>query len=154
MSDPANTILLSPANAMQTVREKLAGGVIIPGHLVEVTAADTFVVHNTAAANAQKVFALENVADASGIDDAYVSGETVRSLYPARGDEINALVAASAPAIVIGDALESAGDGTVRKAVADAATDTTQRDSIVGYANVAVDNSGGGAAVRIKLEVA
>ena len=149
-----NTILLSPADGNLTIRERLAGGVITPGHLIELNTSDAYIVHATAADNAQKIFALENVANAEGIADAYASGETVRGLYAKRGDGVYALLAASASAIVIGNALESAGDGTVRIITADAATDDTQRDAIVGYAAEAVDNSGGGTVVRIKIEVA
>jgi len=69
------------------------------------------------------------------------------------GEEVHALVAAAAPAIAIGDALESAGDGTVRKVVARAATTSAQTNSIIGIALEAVDNSGGGTPVRIVMEV-
>ena len=154
MTGVANTILVEPANGLTVVREKLAGDAITPGMLLQNAAAGTFVTHVGAGLNAQKLFALENVARAGGIADAYVVGETVRALYAQRGDLINAALAASATAIVIGDALESSGDGYLRKATADAATDTAQRDAIVAYAAEAVDNSGGGAGVRIQVEVA
>jgi hypothetical protein len=54
---------------------------------------------------------------------------------------------------VIGDTLESAGNGMLRKATTDAATDDTQRNSSIGKALEAVDNSGGGSPARIKIEV-
>ncbi len=133
-------------------RQATAAG-IIPGHLVE-EALGKVKVHATAAANAQRLFAQKNIATAGDIDKAYALDELVSYGAYCRGQEVNALVAAAAPAIIDGDALESAGDGTVRKAVVDAATDTTQRDSIVGYAIENVDNSGGGSAVRIKIRVA
>ena len=154
MSGSANTILIEPADGQQVVREKLAGDTILPGMLLENASAGTVVSHVGAGLNAQKLFALENVANGGGIADAYASGQTVRALYAQRGDLINAALAASAIAIVIGDALESSGDGYLRKASADAATDTAQRDAIVAYAAEAVDNSSGGAGTRIQVEVA
>ena len=47
-----------------------------------------------------------------------------------------------------------AGDGTLRLLSTSAATDDTERDSIVAYATEAVDNSGGGTAVFISARVA
>ena len=155
MPGTPNTILLEPANGFQLVRERLSGGAIIPGHLVAKNAADAFIVHPGAGLNAQKLFALPNVSNGGGIDQAYASGETVSALYAQPGDLIYGWVAASAAACIINSPLESAGDGTVRIATADAATDTAQRDAIVGYCAVAVDNSGNAAGpVRIQIEVA
>lgn len=131
-----------------------AASTIVPGDLIEFTSAGTVQEHSTAAVNAAKLFADENIPVAGTIDDAYGAAETVRFGTAHSGQKINARVAAAAPAIVIGDVLESAGDGTVRKAVADAATDTVQRDAIVGYADEAVDNSGGGTVVRLRIRVA
>lgn len=148
-----NTIFIESAEAMVHSREALAIAAFTPGHLIEKIAAG-FQLHSGAGLNAQKIFALEQLADAGTIDRAYVAGETARGGYAKRGDLVFGFVAASAAAIVEGDALESAGDGTLRKAATDAATDTAQRDSIVGYAALAIDNSGGGAEARIQLEVA
>ena len=96
-----NTILIEPANGQRRIEEKLSGGAITPGHLMEVTSTNTFVVHNSAGLNAQRLFALENLAAAEGIDDAYVSGETTRGLYAQAGDLIYAWVAASATAVTV-----------------------------------------------------
>jgi hypothetical protein len=131
-----------------------AASTIVPGDLIEVTTAGTVQEHSTAAANAQKLFALPNIANGGGIDDAYLAAETVRYGKAHSGQAVYARVAAAAAAIVIGDALESAGDGTLRKVVTAAATPDTARDSIVAYATEAVDNSGGGTVVRIQAEVA
>ncbi len=131
-----------------------AASAIVPGMLIEELAAGTVQEHTTAAANAQRLFALANLANGETIDDAYGVGETVRYGAAHTGQKVFTLVAAAAAAIVIGNALESAGDGTVRIAAADAATDTAQRDAIVGYAVEAVDNSGGGTTARIAMRVA
>lgn len=133
--------------------EGKAVAAITPGHLIEEVAAGVQV-HSTAAANAMPMFALEREMTGDGIDVAYAANDTVLFVVAQPGAMINALVAAGAPAIAVGDALESAGDGTLRKAVTDAATDDTQRDAIVAYAREAVDNSGGGTAVRLKVRVA
>lgn len=125
---------------------------IVAGMLVN-ESAGTVIKHAGAGLNAQRLFAQPNLASAGDIDAVYANGETVSYGAYRQGQEVNALVGIVA-AIAEGDALESAGDGTLRKAVADAATDTTQRDSIVGYALEAVDNSVGAANVRLKIRVA
>lgn len=153
MSGTPNTIFVEPAGRQPFVRERLAVAAFTPGHLLQNVAAG-FQKHGTAAINAQKIFAMENEADAGTIDRAYVANETARGGYAQRGDLVYAWIPAAAAAIVVGDALESAGDGTLRKAATDTATDTTQRDSIVGYAAEAKDNSAGGSAVRLLIEVA
>lgn len=118
MSGSANTILIEPADGQRRINERLTAGIILPGMLIEkVSAAQTIVAHSTAGGPAQRTFALENVANAEGIADAYASGETARFLYAQPGDLINAALAASAAAIVIGDLLESSGDGYVRKII-------------------------------------
>ena len=138
------------------VAERLAAASnpITPGMLLQVNSAGTVSPHATAASNAQKIFALDNLANGDPISTAYAVSTLVRHVYAVPGMEIYGLVAASASAIVIGDALESAGDGTVRKAATDASTDTVQRDAIVGYATMALDNSGGGSVARLSFRVA
>lgn len=136
-------------------KEAPANAAITPGHLVEFTGATNVRKHGTAAGNARKAFALQPyAASGASIDTDYAAGETVRYAVCPRGTLVNALVAAAATAITKGAILESAGDGTLRIASADAATDTAQRDSVVGYAMEAVDNSAGATVVRIKVEVA
>jgi len=135
------------------VKEANAGGAITPGHLVFIATDGDVEVHGTAAVNAIPAFALEADFIGKGIDVAYAAGERVQYLMPQRGAEIFALVAASAAAIVIGDYLESAGDGTVRILTAAAATSEAARQSVVARAIEAVDNSGGGSPARIKIEV-
>lgn len=134
--------------------ERLAGAAgIIPGHLLTEVGA-TVVVHPTAAGNAQKLFALTNLPIGGTIDDAYADATTVRYGTAHSGQPIYALVAASAAAIVVDDALESAGDGTLRKQVTNATPTAAETNAIVGYAIEAVDNSGGGSIARIRVRVA
>lgn len=157
MAQDAEVIELLADQAGQSVHNEAlsaAASAIAPGDLVEELAAGTVQEHSGAGLNAQKLFALTNLANGSDIDAAYAVGETVRYGAFNSGQKVFGRVAAAASAIVIGDALESDGDGTLRILTTDAATDDTQRDSIVGYALEAVDNSGGGTVVRIKIRVA
>jgi hypothetical protein len=137
------------------MKELVAGGTITPGHLVAINSAGKYVVHPTAAGRASAIFPQENDLNGKGIDDNYVANDWVQAWHLGRGAEVNGIVAAAADAIVIGDYLESAGDGTLRKATAFAQSGTTPfavtpAGNIVAQALEAVDNSGGGAAVRIK----
>ena len=150
MAAPKTIILRASTPVLR--KEGVAAEAITPGHLVSGPDA-ALVKHAVAAGNARKAFAVE-YDPAKGIDDAYAIGDQVMYGVFKTGEEVYALVAAAAPAIADGDALQSAGDGTLRKAVASAATSEAQRDGIVAYAREAVDNSGGGAAVRIRVEVA
>ncbi len=135
-------------------KEDAAGGVITPGHLIEKTSTGTVVVHANAGLNAMNLYAVENDLLGKGIDDDYASGDNV--LYEAMppGSEVYALVIDGTAAILQAAFLESDGAGGVQTAIADAATDTAQRNAIIGQALEAIDNSGGGAPVRIRLEVA
>jgi len=142
-------------------KEYLAGAGITPGHLIALASTGKVVVHPTTYKNAQKMFALEDPYRASAsIDTAYVADDTCYCGVCSPGDEIYALIPASAPAIVIGDALCSNGDGTVIKWAAQAvdeagsATFTLYDQAIIGYALEAVDNSSGGTVVRLKIESA
>ena len=103
--------------------------------------------------NAIPLFALENEVIGNPITEDYLDNDLVIAMFMPPGAEVYALVAASAAAIVRGDFLESAGDGTLRIATADAATDTAQREAMVATAIEDVDNSGGGTEARIKVEV-
>ena len=202
----ANTIDL---NGSALNKELDAAGAITPGHLIERDGSGTVVVHSTAAGRAAAMFARENDLKGDDITVAYASGDRVQMLMFPKGGEVNALVAASAPAIVVGDFLESAGDGTLRVPVDEAdlagtltgtvdgtmediadialSTSNTYTDAAVNAAvnaailtanlenkemltkiNVllpeavkfpvaialeSVDNSGGGSAVRIRVEI-
>lgn len=156
MAGTPNTIFIERncCDMQINVRERLVAAAFKPGHLLMVTTAGLYQKHNTAAGNAQKLFALENLAVAGTIDRDYVVNETARAGYAMRGDLVQTWIAANAAAIVVGDALESDGAGGVRKQAVNAATSQAQRDSVVGYAAEAKDNSANGSAVRLLIEVA
>lgn len=133
-------------------KEAAAGGAVTPGHLININSSGAFVVHGTAGGDAFPMFAVEDDIQGKDITDAYASGDQCFAVVPARGAEIYALVPAAASAIVVGDILESNGDGTLRKGAAAAVTATNLR-RIVARALEAVNNSGGGTPARIKVEV-
>lgn len=143
--------------------ERPAGGAITPGHLVVMNSSGNFVVHPSAKMRAQPTFAVEwenlapnrtSVNGGGGIDDAYAANDLVQAETLQRGAWVYALVAASASAIAKGALLESAGDGTLRLITdfTDAETDAIGGGAIA-RALEAVDNSGGGSAVRIRAEI-
>jgi hypothetical protein len=140
------TIITNPRTIRlkgQGVRlERPAAGTITPGHLVKLGAANTLVVNSVALTKCPLIFALENELVGLGIDDNYVSGDLVQAEHMYPGQWVNALVAASAAALVIGDFVEPAADGTVRKF-----TSGTQ----LGVVMVAVDNSTGTAVARAQI---
>ena len=146
-----NTIVLK-GSGINKERLSAAAG-ILPGDLLDLDTAGKVIVHAGAGLTAQKMFAIENEVVGKDIDAAYASGDNVLYSVLPPGAEVYAFVAASAVAVVIGDTMESAGDGTLRKQTTDTATDDTQRNSAVAIAIEAVDNSGGGSEARIKVEL-
>jgi hypothetical protein len=134
-------------------KEADAAEAITPGHLITLNASGQAIKHATAgaaaAAGAQFTgpvrVAVEQDFFGKGIDDAYAVNDRVLYQPLDTGCEFMALVAAAAPAIAYNDLVESAGNGTVRKTVIAA--------NAIGRATEAVDNSGGGAAVRLRVEV-
>ena len=128
--------------------ERLAAAVgspLIAGSLCEEVGGE---VRSSAVASvlAQKLFVLSYLTAAHAIDYAPSVGETVRYGAAHSGQVVFATVAAAAVAIVDGNPLDSAGDGTLKKA-----TDST---TAIAYAMEDLDNSGGAAIVRVKARVA
>ena len=101
------------------VTERTGDGVIIPGMLLERTSADKLKIHSTAGGNLQTIVALEKNLVGLGIDDAYVDAERVIAQIFRAGDRVLMIIQDGSAAVVIGDELESAGDGTVELHVPD-----------------------------------
>jgi hypothetical protein len=122
-----------------------AGQTITPGMIVEkVPGATTCRVSATAALNNLPFVALEKSDIGAAPSVTYVAGELVRlGVFP-KGSVVNLKLADATAAIANGDYLEQAADGTVRKAATDAATDDTQRESMIAQADEAVDNATSG----------
>jgi len=129
----------------QVQKEGQASAALSPGHLVERGGSKDFQVQSTEKGVCSPMFAVENDLIGNEITDAYAANDNVVVAYALPGAEINARVAASATAIVANDALEAAGDGTVRKF-----TDGV----IIGYALEAINNSSNSSSeVFIKMEI-
>lgn len=138
-------------------KEAKAASALYPGDLIYMNSNGEVAVHATAGGNARPMFAREYSEIGDDIAEQYAADDQVVYYVNRAGDEVFARVAAGASAIVIGDPLESAGDGTLRKADAKidaSATTTYYEDNIVGYAMEAVDNSEGAAETFIHIEVA
>jgi hypothetical protein len=136
-----NTIILKGCGIR---KERTANASITPGHLVEVMSTGKLRVHATAGGHAQKAFAVENDLIGDGISTAYAAAAQVQYEVMERGAEVYALIA-NGQTIAIGDPLESAGNGELRKYTHDSAgLDTT--NNIVAYALAAVDMSDSSAA--------
>lgn len=132
-------------NYSDVFEEFVAGGAITPGHLVKLGSDGTITVHDTPGGNTlPPMFALEDELQGNGIDTAYASGNRVQTWIPGRGDIVNALLK-DGETIVIGDLLESAGDGTLQKHAADVDSSddiTSIVYPVVGQAVEAIDLSG------------
>lgn len=145
-------------------KERPANAAITPGMLLEVindSSTAKVDVHGVVGGNAVPMFALEYDVIGRGIDTAYAADEDCMHLYPDRGSEIYGLLefGETEDAVVVGDPLESAGDGTLRKHTAQAvdeggaATFTAYSSPIVAYALETIDNSAGTVNERIRVEV-
>ena len=109
-----------------------ASAAITPGDLIEIDTGQ-WRRHADAGLNAAPIFALERDEMGDDFDVDYASLDAIKAGYFAPGMRVNAFIA-SGQNLSQGDFLESAGDGTVRALATDAATDDTQRVSVVGIA--------------------
>lgn len=144
-----NTIRLK--NFLNIINEETANAAIRPGDLIELMSTDKVRKHANAGQNVVPVmFAIENVNIGGDIGDNYAANDKVQAWIPQRGDEVYAIVKDDTVAIVIGDPLESAGDGGLQKHVADVesfesadpGSITVYPQNIVAIALEAVDVSG------------
>jgi hypothetical protein len=120
-----------------------AAEAITPGHLVTFNGSGNLIKHATAGGQAQLAIACERDEMGKSIDDAYVVNDRVKVAVLRKGDRANALVAAGAAAIAKGSFLESAGNGTFRVLASGVAL-ARSLDTL--------DNSGSGAAARLRIE--
>ena len=97
------------------IEEYTANAAITPGHLIEEMSTGKVRVHANAGKDVTPpMFALEDELQGGGIDTAYSAGNRVQCWIPGRGDQVYALLA-DGEIVVVGDALVSAGDGTLKK---------------------------------------
>lgn len=106
----SNTIKLK--NYLNIFEEYTASGTIIPGMLLNFSAANTVRAHNddAPAQGCLPMFALEDALQGKGIDDEYVSGDPVNVWVPTRGDEVYAILE-DGQSVSVGTFLESNGAG-------------------------------------------
>lgn len=127
--------------------EARAGGTIRPGHLImgqNNSGTMDVVVHGTAGGYARPWIAKEDqMNQGHGKTDAYSSGDLVAYHVAQPGDVCLCRLAASATAVVAGDKMTSAGDGTFKKA--------SGSDVVIAAAEESVDNSSGGSEAFIRL---
>lgn len=114
--------------------EAAADAAITPGYLVEETATGV-APHATAAGYAVGLFAREFPEVGRGIDDDYAAGDNVKYIRPSSGMRVRARIAAD-ETITAGDALVSAGDGTLR------ALDTAGGDDAQAVVATAYEDAG------------
>jgi hypothetical protein len=136
-----NTIKIK--NYSDIFEEYVANAAIIPGMLIELMSTGKVRAHATAGGPVLPMFALEDEFQGNPIDTAYAADATIPQCWiPGRGDQVNALLD-DGEKVVIGDKLESAGNGFLQKWTADvtdsAESDNIQQNQIVAIALEAVD---------------
>jgi hypothetical protein len=142
-----NTIKLK--KYLDIIEEYTASGAILPGNLVELSAASTVRKHAGAGKTAATWFALEDELQGKSIADAYATGDKVQVWCAVPGEEVYARLA-DEESVAVGDFVESNGLGQLRK-VARAAESWESADSqsakslydkhIVGVVLVALDTT-------------
>ena len=142
-----NSVVVKQHQA-QRVQEELVvlTAAITPGMLVEVSSTSGKVIkHNSAGQNViPPKFCLEDELQGSDIDTNIAVASPAQIWTPQRGDWVYAILA-DGESVAIGDPLESGGDGTLKKHVADTADSddsfTSYPNQIVGIAREALDLS-------------
>lgn len=136
-----NTIILKGSPIR---KEGLAGVSITPGKLLQWFAGpDRLMTHGTSAGFAVPMFALEEDLVGDEIGTAYASGSRVLYATFRKGDEVYAWLA-SGENVARGAGLESDGSGNLQAITGNHPVAAAAEDK---------DNSGGGSAVRIRVEV-
>jgi hypothetical protein len=127
-----------------TRREYPAASAISPGDYVVINSSGAALRLGTAKLRGQNMFAIENEVFGKGVEVDYAANDRVLCEAVHSGMMVNVTIAAAATAIVIGDSLEAAADGTLRKF-----TDGV----IIAVAEEAVDNSGGASKTRVRARI-
>jgi len=125
--------------------EAVANAAITPGMLCETMSTAKVRAHSVAGGNAEAMVAIEDELQGKEIGTAYAADAVVLMRRFVPGDEFYGLIA-NGEDIAIGDFLESAGNGRLRKHAADSAGAVEAANPIVGVASEAVDMSDSSAA--------
>ena len=138
-----NTIKLKKYS--DVIEEFEANAAITPGMLIEVMSTNKVRAHASAGRECLPMFALEDELQGKGIDENYAAADRVLCWIPNRGDVVYALLK-DGENIAIGDFLESAGNGSLQKYVADVDSSKNvtpeYQNMIIGQAVEAIDLSG------------
>lgn len=120
---------------------------ITPGMLVEYTSAGAVQKHATAGGSNMGAIAIENTETGGDVTAASAANDFIKIWFPRKGDQAIVRLKASEN-VAIRDKLESAGDGTFRKAVADTSAGTIALNSVHFYC---LEASNTGSVVLIKV---
>ena len=139
----ANTIVIKGSGVRS---EAIANAAITPGHLLQLMSTGKVRKHATAgqAGNVgPRAFAIEDELQGNGIGTDYDTGDLVQYNVMLPGDEVYAILK-DGISYSIGDMLESSGNGTLMKHVADEDSTVGQifTDVIVGICKEALDLTG------------
>lgn len=145
----ANTIKLKKYS--DVIEEYVAAGTITPGHLVEFDSNGAVAVHSEDGGNAVPIFALEDELQGNAIGEDYSATDRVQCWIPYVGDQVLAWL--SGEAVVKGDYLQSAGDGSLKKFTTELKNATLEhRDGDDGLDYTAREPGYAGNAIRIVVE--
>jgi len=117
------------------------GKTVYPGMLLKLASDGTYEPHDTAGGNCEKAFAVENELCGGSIDDEYTGGDAIQIWFAGPGEVVNAILK-DGESVAPGDYLESAADGYLQRAVAEAASYATYPSSVVGVSLETLDLSG------------
>lgn len=137
-------ILTGQSEATPEERAAAAATTLRAGMLVALNSSNQFIAHSVAQGPILPMVVLPNSSHANV--DVYATatqfavGDRVKAAVPQRGDKASLWLTVS-QTIVVGDYLESAGDGRVQKYAADAATPVDD-SKIIGIALEAVTTDG------------
>lgn len=149
---PETILLIGEPNR----RERDAAAAITPGNLIELTSSDTVQNHSTAGGRVgPRYVCVENDIAGDDIDDAYAAGEVVQ-FHSARPGDVLLMRLNDGENVVIGDFLQSAGNGLLRRTDGDSSAFDAEATSIIAVALEAKDMSDSSAADpsdRLRVEI-
>lgn len=150
-----NTIKLKnymPTPVMEEYDATAVAG-ILPGMLLQLTSANKVQKHSVAGGNVlPAMFAVEDELQGKGVDDAFVASAKLQVWIPTRGDMVYAFLK-DGENVAIGDALKSAGDGTLSKLTDGSGTSLSNAVVAVAIEAVNLSASANTAAARIGVRI-
>ncbi len=145
----ANVVFSGPADVVKPVQAEKkvkTGNTIYPGYLV-INSSSEWALHATAGEGGEYWIADLNFYEAKSATEALTVGQTSNAYWPRPGETYNVVVA-DGETVLVGSALTSNGDGTLKVA----ATDGTEE--VLFYSEEAASPSGSTARVRARVATA